>query len=155
MLAALVAVLVFTSTLAVLQWRRADRLAHAESARNAVLSSAGRFGVALFTYDYNDLPAARAKVVALATAKFAKGYRATTATGQDAAILRLKARESARLAGVFTTNVHSDSAGAVVVVRTTVQSTAGTRTTVSSLQMALVRQAGHWKVDTVKAVPSP
>ena len=152
----LVAVLVFTSTLAVLQWRRADRLATGESARNAVLASAGRFGVALFTYDYKDLPAARAKVVALATARFAQGYRTATAPAQDEAIVRLKAEESARLAGVFTTNVHSGRAGAVVIVRTTVQSTEGTRTTVSSLQMALVRQGGQqWKVDTVKAIPSP
>jgi Mce-associated membrane protein len=121
-----------------------------------VLSSAGRFGVALFTYDYNDLPAARAKVVALATARFAKGYRTATAPAQDAAILRLKAREAARLASVYTTNVHSDRAGAVVVVRTTVQSSEGTRITVSYLQMALVRQGGqHWKVDTVNAIPSP
>lgn len=150
------AALVFAMTLAVIQWRRADRLAHTENARNAAIATAGRFGVALFTYDYNDLPAARGKVVALATDRFAKGYRATTAPAQDEAILRLKAHESARLGGVFVSNVSGDRAGAVVVVRTTVQSTEGARTTVSYLQMALVRQGGQgWKVDTAKAVPAP
>jgi hypothetical protein len=57
--------------------------------------------------------------------------------------------------GVFLTDVVRHRAAAVVIVNTALQSTAGTRTSLSYLDVALVRQGATWKVDTARAVPVP
>src|SRR5437667_5111844 len=75
-LAVLAAGLVFTSTVALIQWRRADDLRHTERVRRAAASTAGQFGAALFTYDYTDLQAAKARVLGLASPRFATQYNA-------------------------------------------------------------------------------
>ncbi|MBV9410331.1 MAG: hypothetical protein JO148_01935, partial [Acidimicrobiia bacterium] len=93
------AALVFTTTFAVLQKGKADDLRHAASLHDTAVSTAGQFGSALFTYDYNDLPAARDRVLKFATAAYAKGYAATPQ--QQEAIASLKAQESAKVRGVF------------------------------------------------------
>jgi Mce-associated membrane protein len=153
-LAVLAAGLVFTTTLAVIQWRRADGLRHTASVRSAAASTAGQFGLALFTYDYTDLQGAKARVLRFATARYAKGYDAASPP-QQATILQLKARESAKVTGVFLTDIVRDRAAAVVIVNAALQSTAGTRTSLSYLDVALVRQGTTWKVDTARSVPVP
>lgn len=150
-IAVLGAVLVFTATLAALQWRRADDLRHKESARKAAASTAARFAGALYTYDYNDLAAAKARVLPLLTAKYAKNYEAAI-PAQQAEVTRLKAKETAKVAGVFLTDVVGDKAAAVVILDTSLQSTAGNRTGTNYLDVALVRQGSTWKVDTAKPV---
>jgi Mce-associated membrane protein len=150
--AALAAALVFTTTLAVIQWRRAMDLRHTESLRSTAASTAGQFGFALFTYDYTDLKGARDRVLRYATPSYAKGYDAATPP-QQATIVQLKARESAKVTGVFLTDVVRNRAAAVVIVNTTLQSTAGTRSSLSYLDVALVRQGTAWKVDTARAIP--
>jgi Mce-associated membrane protein len=151
-LAVLAAGLVFTTTLALIQWRQANGLRHTESVRRTAASTAGQFGLALFTYDYTDLKGARDRVLRFATPSYAKGYDASSPREQ-ATIVQLKARESARVTGVFLTDVVRNRAAAVVIVSATVQAATGTRSSVSYLDVALVRQGGAWKVDTARAIP--
>jgi Mce-associated membrane protein len=153
-LAVLAAGLIFTATLAVIQWRRANDLRQTESLRRSAASTAGQFGVALFTYDYTDLKGARDRVLRYATPSYAKGYDAATPP-QQATIVQLKARESARVTGVFLTDVVRNRAAAVAIVATTLQATTGSRSSLSYLDVALVRQGTAWKVDTARAVPVP
>jgi Mce-associated membrane protein len=122
--------------------------------RSTAASTAGQFGLALFTYDYTDLPGASARVLRFATPSYAKGYDAASPP-QQATIVQLKARESAKVTGVFLTDVVKDRAAAVVIVNTTLQSTGGTRSSLSYLDVALVRKGMAWKVDTARAVPLP
>jgi Mce-associated membrane protein len=150
-MAVLAAGLVFTSTLAVIQWRRAGDLRHTESLRRTAASTAANFGVALYSYDYNDLAAAKAKVLQYASPAYAKGYAATSPPQQET-IVRLKAKESAKAAGVFLTDVVGGRVAAVVILDTTLQSAAGNRTSISYLDVALLRQGSTWKVDTAKPV---
>ena len=150
-IAVLGAALVFTATLAVIQWRRADHLRHAASARKAAASTAAQFGVSLYSYDYSDLASARARVLRFATAKYAKGYDASIQQQQET-ITRLKARESAKTAGVFLTDVVGNRVAGVIILDTAVQSTAGNRTSINYLDLALVREGSTWKVDTARPV---
>jgi Mce-associated membrane protein len=151
-IAVLAGVVVFTSTLAVIEWRRADDLHHAATLRRTAASTAAQFGAALYTYDYNDLAAARARVVALATPAYAKGYDASSPPQQET-ITRLKAKESAKVTGVFLTDVVRDRVAGVVILGTALQSTAGARSSTTYLDVALVRQGSVWKVDTARPVP--
>ena len=151
-IAVLAAGLVFTATLAVIQWRRAGDLRHAASVRKAAASTAAQFGAALYTYDYNDLAGARAKVLRFATPKYAKGYDAGSAPQQET-IAKLKARETGRVTGVFLTDVLRDHVAGVVILETTAQTTAGSRRATNYLDVALVRQGSTWKVDGARAVP--
>ena len=151
-LVALAAVLVFTSTFAVLEWRRADRSAHTLSGREAVAALAGQFGVDLFTYDYTDFAAGRARVLKLASANYAKRYDAANGPALQATVTKLKVRASAKVARIFTTTVYGAQAEAVVALDTRLQSTEGTRQSLTYLELALVRQGGRWKVDAAKTL---
>lgn len=150
-LAVVVAGLVFTTTLAVIQWRRANDLRHSESLRRSAAATAAQFGQALYTYDYNDLAAAKARVLRLTTARYAKGYEANSAPQQQT-IANLKARETAKPAGVFLTDVVKNRVAGIVILDTSLQSTSGNRTSVTYLDVALTREGSTWKVDTAKPV---
>jgi Mce-associated membrane protein len=151
-IAVLAALLVFTATLSLIEWRRASDLKQADSRRRTAAATAAQFGTALFTYDYNDMAAAKAKVLRLATPAYAKGYDASSAAEQ-ATIVQLKARETAKASGVFLTDVVKDRAAAVVVLNSALQSASGNRSSVTYLDVALVRQGSAWKVDSARAVP--
>ena len=151
-IAVLAALLVFTTTLSVIEWRRASDLRQAESRRRAAAATAAEFGTALFTYDYTDLASAKAKVLRLATAAYAKGYNSSS-TAEQATIVRLKAKETARAGGVFLTDVVKNHVAAVVVLNSALESTAGNRSSLTYLDVALVRQGSAWKVDAARAVP--
>ncbi|MBV8304245.1 MAG: hypothetical protein JOZ04_08540 [Acidimicrobiia bacterium] len=151
-IAVLTAGLVFAGTLAVIEWRRAGDLRDAANQRRAAASTAAEFGTALFTYDYTDLAAAKARVLGLATANYAKGYAASSAAEQ-ATITSLKARERARASGVFLTDVVKNRAAAVVVLNSALESASGNRSSVTYLDEALVRQGSTWKVDAARAIP--
>src|SRR5947209_16656212 len=92
-IAVLGAALVFTSTLAVIQWRQAEDLRHSANVRRAAANTAAQFATALYTFDFNDLPGARARVLRFATAKYASGYDATI-SGQKDTVTRLQVREA-------------------------------------------------------------
>ena len=91
-------------------------------------------------------------MVRLATPAYAKGYGASSAAEQ-ATITKLKARETARASGVFLTDVVKNRVAAVVVLNSSLQSASGNRSSVTYLDVALVRQGGTWKVDAARAVP--
>jgi Mce-associated membrane protein len=151
-IAVLGAALVFTATLSVIEWRRASDLRQADSRRQAAAMTASQFGTALFTYDYNDLAAAKARIVRLVTPAYAKGYDASS-PAEQATITRLKARQTAKASGVFLTDVVKDHVAAVVVLNSSLQSAGGNRNSVTYLDVALVRQGSAWKVNVARAVP--
>jgi Mce-associated membrane protein len=151
-IAVLGALLVFTATLSVIEWRSASNLRQADSRRKVAAATAAEFGTALFTYDYNDLAAAKARVLRLATPAYAKGYGGSSAADQ-AAIAKLKARQTAKASGVFLTDVVKNHVAAVVVLNSSLESTSGNRSSVTYLDVALVRQGSAWKVDAARAVP--
>ena len=151
-IAVLGAGLVFTATLALIQWRKAEDLRHAASVRKAAASTAAQFAASLYTYDYKDLAGARARVLRFATPKYAKGYDAASSPQQQT-ITKLQAREAGRVTGAFLTDVVHDHVAGVLIVETTAQSTAGSQRATNYLDVALVRQGGSWKVDAARAVP--
>ncbi|MBV8560023.1 MAG: hypothetical protein JO050_04580 [Acidimicrobiia bacterium] len=151
-IAVLAAALVFTGTLSVIEWRRAGDQSQAASERQAAAATAAQFGTALFTYDYTDLAAAKARILGLATANYAKGYAASSAAEQ-ATIMSLKARERARASGVFLTDVVKNRAAAIVVLNSALESASGNRSSLTYLDEALIRQGSTWKVDAARAIP--
>jgi hypothetical protein len=148
-MAVLAAVVVFTSTLALFLWRRADELRHDVHLRQAAERTAAEFATALYTYDFNDLASARARVLALATPQYAKDSDAISKAQQDA-ITRLKAKEQGKVTSLFLGEPVKDRVGAVVVMDSTLDSTAGKRNTVSRLDVVLQRQGSTWKVATAR-----
>jgi len=151
-IAVLGALLVFTATLSVIQWRSASNLRQADSRRHAAAATAAEFGTALFTYDYNDLAAAKTRILRLVTPAYAKTYDASSAAEQ-ATITKLKARQTAKASGVFLTDVVKDHVAAVVVLNSSLQAAGGNRDSVTYLDVALVRQGSAWKVNVARAVP--
>jgi Mce-associated membrane protein len=151
-IAALGVGLVFTTTLSAIEWRSANDLHQADSRRHTAAATAAEFGTALFTYDYNDLAAAKARILRLVTPAYAKGYDASSAVEQ-ATITRLKARQTAKASGVFLSDVVKDHVAAIVVLNSSLQSAGGNRNSVTYLDVALVRQGSAWKVNVARAVP--
>ncbi|MBA2282082.1 MAG: hypothetical protein H0W25_12765 [Acidimicrobiia bacterium] len=132
--------------------RLAD-LDDAEVGRTEVADVAGRFGVALLTYDYQDLNAARQRVLALATDRFGREYTDAFVNGLDDAITQFEAVADATLVDVYVGAIEGDAAQVVVTLDSQVQSTEGTRRTVSSyLDLRLVREAGAWRVDVATSL---
>jgi Mce-associated membrane protein len=142
------------------QWRhssdldkRVDGLESAGATRRDIASAAGAFGEALLSYDFNDLNAARARVLALATASFGQQYTTAFTGGLDVAITKLQATSKATVDSVYISDAIGDTAKAVVTLDSEVHSTAGTRRTVGSyLDLTLKHEDGAWKVDTVTSV---
>jgi Mce-associated membrane protein len=130
-----------------LDGRVADLAAPARD-RAEVADVAGRFGVALLTYDYRDLNAARQSVLDLATDRFDQEYTNAFVNGLDDSITQLQATARADVTDVFVGDVEADTAQAVVTLDSTVTSTAGTHRTVSSyIALDLKREDGRWRVD--------
>jgi len=143
---------VFSTTVAVIQWRRTDDLRRAERVRRSAATTAGRFAVALFTYDSADLEAAKARVLRYVTPAFAKRYSATNGPEQKT-IAELGARESARVTGVFGTDVVRNHAAAIVIVDATAQLKTGPHRSLDYLDVAMVWDGRDWKVNASQAVP--
>jgi Mce-associated membrane protein len=159
----LVVVLVLLAAAVVLagvQWRRGNdrddrvrELEHQAATRREIATTAGEFGQALLTYDYNDLNSARTRVLDLATDHFAQEYTSAFTGGLDTVITKLQATSNASVRDVYVGDDVGDTAHAVVTLDSEVKSTAGTRRTVGSyLDLTLVHQDGRWKVDIVISV---
>jgi len=151
--AVLGALLVFAATVAVIQWRRAADLRHTESVRKAAASTAAGFASALYTYDYNDLAGAKARVLRFATPRYAAGYDAASSRQQQT-VTQFKAKESGRVTGVFLSDVVRNRVAGVVIVATSAQTTTGARQATNYLDVALIRQGSTWKVDVARPVPT-
>ncbi|GAA0924270.1 hypothetical protein [Nonomuraea longicatena] len=142
---------------AVSQWlaagRAEDALAGLESERTArleVSAAAHAFGQALLSYDYENLPAGRTRITALATADFVGAYDEAFGGRMEQVIAKLKARSQAGVRDVYVAAVERAEARAVVVVDQQV-TTAETITSVkdSHLKIALVKEKDTWKVREV------
>ncbi|MGH9244558.1 MAG: hypothetical protein ACRD29_09620 [Acidimicrobiales bacterium] len=135
---------------AALQWRDARDLATDRDRRDDVADIAGRFADTLFTYDFNDLGASRERVISMATDEFTELYDQAFIVGLEPAITQLQAVSEAEVRDVYTTEVSSRAARAIVVVDAEVTTTAGTRRLLGSyLEMELVRVHERWLINTV------
>ncbi|TNY36576.1 hypothetical protein [Thermomonospora catenispora] len=153
--AAVLAALAAAIAVAGLQWHRANGMAEEEAVRTAVRTRAAEFGVALLSYDHNDLKAARERVMSMASDDFAKTYDVAFTGGLEGVIGRLKADATATVRNVYVSEVNDTAAKAIVVLDSEVKSTAGTRRVLGSyLEMNLVRQNGQWKVTEVSSIGS-
>jgi Mce-associated membrane protein len=156
----LAVLLVLALTTIFVQWRRVTDLDHridslqaADATRREIASAASAFGEALLSYDFNDLNAARTRVLALATESFGQQYTTAFTGGLDIAITKLQATSKATVDSVYISDAIGDTAKAVVTLDSEVHSTAGIRRTVGSyLDLTLKRENGVWKVDTVTSV---
>ena len=146
----LAVLVVLAAATAGVEWRRASDSSAKESTRHNVEAAAGGFAEALLSYDYTDLVGARDRVVALATDTFAQQYTAGFSEGLGNQITSLQATAKATIRTVYVSDVTGDSAKAVVAVDTEVHSSSSTQRHLGQyLDLALVRQGGRWRVDTV------
>ena len=146
----LVAILAVTS---VTGWRQTSALEADQRERREVATAASQFAEALLTYDAADLHGARDGVVARATERFAAEYNTAFDAALGPAITELGAASDATVQRVLVDEVIDGTASAIVIVDSTVSSTAGSRTTTGSyLDLGLVREDGRWLVDTVISV---
>lgn len=150
----LVVALAAAITVAVVQWRRADRLGVELDQRNLVAATASDVGQALFTYDYRDLGAAQRRILSLASGTFAQQER-TASDGVEAALAKARAQSTATVSEVSVTGVADGSAGAFVLVDTRARGTAGVTTGTEYLEMGLVLHGGRWTVDSVQRLLPP
>jgi Mce-associated membrane protein len=148
--AVLAVLLVLTAAVAGVEWRKASDSSSKESTRHDVEAAAGGFAEALLSYDYTDLIGARDRVVGLATDSFAQQYTAGFSSGLGNQITSLQATAKATVRTVYVSDVNGDNAKAVVAVDTEVHSSSSTQRHLGQyLDLALVRQGGKWRVDTV------
>lgn len=121
--------------------------------RDEIASVAGRFAEALLSYDHEDLDASRREVRDLATSEFADEYVDAFDAGLGGQIESLEATSSATIREVFVSSSTGDTARAVVIADTEIESDAGSRATVGTyLDISLVRLDGRWQVDDVSSV---
>ncbi len=92
-------------------------------------------------------------MLALATDRFGREYTDAFVNGLDDAITQFEAVADATLVDVYVGAIEGDAAQVVVTLDSQVQSTEGTRRTVSSyLDLRLVREAGAWRVDVATSL---
>lgn len=148
---ALVALGAVTAALAL--WTSRADLQDDVDRRDEVASVAGRFAEALLSYDHEDLDASRREVRDLATSEFADEYVDAFDAGLGGQIESLEATSSATIREVFVSSSTGDTARAVVIADTEIESAAGSRATVGTyLDISLVRLDGRWQVDDVSSV---
>lgn len=126
------------------------QLADERDERAEVSRVAGTMAAALLTYDYEDLDAARERVLSLSTGKFRTEYR-TAFEGLRTLLSEAKASSRGTVTDVYLSREEGEpTAAAIVVVNTVAEGTAGRRATVASyIQLDLVKVDGEWKVDGV------
>ena len=121
--------------------------------QDEVASVAGRFAEVLLSYDHDDLDASTSDMRDLATSDFADEYVDAFDAGLGGQIESLEATASATIREVFVSSSTGDTARAVVIADTEIQSDAGSRATVGTyLDITLVRLDGRWQVDDVTSV---
>lgn len=128
----------------------ATRLEAERAGHRDVEQVAGQFAEALLTYDFNNLEAAKRRVLSLSTGKFRKEYEQAFAGGLDVLLQETKATSTGTVTDVFVGSIEDGSATAIAVANAVAEGTAGTKRTVASyIQLDLVRVGGRWRVDGV------
>ena len=129
---------------------QSSRLHRERADRRDVTSVAGRFATALLTYDYRNLPAAKARVLALSVGKFRQEYEQAYSGGLDVLITQTKAISQVTVTHLYVGEIAAGHAEAVIVVNQTSTGTTGTHPAIDQyVQLDLVRVSGEWKVDNV------
>ncbi|MDF5755910.1 hypothetical protein [Spongiactinospora sp. TRM90649] len=147
------ALLTVGATAGVIQWTRAGRLAEEKADRAAVATGAGEFAVALLSYDYRNLQAARNGVLSRAADGFARTYDEAFTGGLESVITKLRASATATVRDVYVADVAEGGARAIAVADAQINGTMGTRRVLGShLEMRLVRLGGKWRIDEVTAI---
>ncbi|HUQ38641.1 MAG TPA: hypothetical protein VM030_00675 [Acidimicrobiales bacterium] len=127
----------------------ASSLNRERDARQGVERVAGEFAVALLSYDFEKLPEAKARVLALSTGKFRSEYDRAFASLQTL-LTASQARSVGTVTDIFVGPVHDGTASAIAVADATSRTKTGTRRTLASyIQLDLVKVDGRWRVDGV------
>lgn len=127
-----------------------SRLDHERGDREAVEDVSGRFASALLTYDYQDLPAAKKRVLALSTGKFRREYEQAFSNGLDVLFKETKATSAGTVTDVFVGPIDNGTVTVIAVVDAVAKGATGGRRLVSSyVELQLVKVDGVWKVDGV------
>jgi Mce-associated membrane protein len=147
---ACLALFLLSVILAALAAVQSSRLHRERADRQDVTSVAGRFATALLTYDYRNLPAAKARVLALSVGKFRQEYEQAYSGGLDVLITQTKAISQVTVTHLYVGEIAGGHAEAVIVVNQTSTGTTGTHPAIDQyVQLDLVRVSGRWKVDNV------
>ncbi|GAA4040025.1 hypothetical protein [Nonomuraea soli] len=153
---AVVAVLALTG-FALIQWIGAGQARDAQARLEAdrtlrleVSEAAHNFAQALLTYDYQDLPSARAKLRDLATGDFQTLYDQEFGGAMEQVIIKLKAVSQATSREVYLADVSETTARAIVVVDSQVKSEQAMRVVSDShLKLLMIKEPDGWKVQEV------
>ena len=148
-------VLVIAVVFAVLQWQRANDLAHDKDRQSAAAAVASDFVTELLGYDHRDLVSHEERVAATATERFLTEYQRALDGGLRDNIVALEAVAAVTVRDVFVGDASGDRVEVVIVADTEAVSRTGTRRLVGAyLQVALQWDdgAGMWLVDEVTTV---
>lgn len=110
----------------------------------------GRFAAALLTYDFEDLDAAKKRVLDLSTGKFRREYEQAFDGGLDKLFRETQARSAGTVTDVFIGEIEDGSVTTIAVVDAVAKGSVGSRRLVSSfVELQLVKVGGKWRVDGV------
>lgn len=147
---AVIVLAVLSVVLALVAAVLASRLDAERGTRRTVERVAGTFTTALLTYDYNDLDAAKHRVLSLSTGKFKKEYEQAFGGGLDELLKQTQSRSKGTVTDIYVGEVSDGTADVIVVANAQAEGTSGTRRTVASyIQLQLVQVGGRWRVDGV------
>lgn len=137
--------------------REASDLRSEADDRDEVRRLAGAFGEAYLSYDFEDVDASAARVLGLVTAAFAEDFEATRAPGIESVFATIQTTTVARTTDVFLGDVDDDTASAFVIVDVDAANDAAGQQTLHGLSflVAMKREGGEWRVDSVSPPPSP
>lgn len=126
------------------------RLEADRTLRLEISEAAHTFAQALLTYDYQDLPSARAKLRDLATGDFQTLYDQEFGGAMEQVIIKLKAVSQATSREVYLADVSETTARAIVVVDSQVKSEQAMRVVSDShLKLLMIKEPDGWKVQEV------
>lgn len=117
---------------------------------------AGRFAAAYLTFDAESVDRAGDRLLALATARFAREFESTRLPGVEAVFAEGGTSTVAEVTDVFTTPIVEDRVRAIVVVDVDANGAEGSQRLVNlSFVLELVEVDGDWRVDAVAPIPIP
>lgn len=149
LVAAVVLVLIASTTTALVQWREASRLGDAARTEQLVRTRSAEFAQALLAYRHTDLDAARERIRSLSSTEFGRGYE-TAFDGLAEVIKKYEANAKATVRDIYVNEVDGQRAKTLIVLDTEVHSTAGVRRVLGTkLLLELLQEKGVWKVDSL------
>lgn len=129
-----------------------QRLDEGAGERDEIRSVSHQFGEALLTYDYENLDAAKRRVLSLSTGSFRDEYEKAFDGGLALLLRETKAKSVGETEEVFIGPIEEEgsSVTTIVVVNAVAAGTAGRRVLADSyIRLQLVKVGGRWRVDGV------